>query len=1015
MTALPAPSWVRGIDDPARLALIDRLALHGHLGDPDLNAVMTALSSACDVPMAVINIVTPDLQTYPAEFGVGAPCTHVPDALSFCAEVVTTGSALVVSDAASHPVYGRNPLVLAGAIGAYAGAPLLHDGQIIGSVSVFDARARAFTEPEMAVLGALTQLTAAVIRLRALAAWDELTGLASRPVLLDRTAMAVNRARAGGGLVAIAVLDVVGMSGINTEVGSIGGDVVLQVLAQRITSACGSRDSVARVGGDSFAVLFDEVASAEDARARASAAHTAATGPVTIGETTLAVALRCGLQTGHADGADALLAGAERGSAASVSTGLQTSTASVDLAPEAQELRRAIRTGQLVLHYHPVVDLTSNRVVGVEALVRWQHPTRGVVPPLEFIPLAESTGLIIELGEWVLRTAAAQAADWSAHGHPLDVAINISPRQMSSPDFAERTTAALQDVHAPSERIILEVTESALLDQPHAAATLETLRAQGIRLALDDFGTGYSSFSYLRRFPIDIIKIDRSFVSGMGVHADDDAIVASVVSLAHNTGKTVIAEGVETAQHVASLLDLGVQSGQGFLWTRPLPADQVLDWCDELEQGGMCPRSTAPTSPVPGPRAPALDSGEQQILHMHAEGASLHTIAAALNAQGSRTALGVRWHVRSVARVVAPQRVLPKREQRQPAGSADAVQRDHAGARRDDAADCRDAVADRRDQAAQQRDVTGQRRDAAAYLRDVEGSHRDDAAKLRDSAATIRDAVADDRDRLADERDRQQLRYRATDAPGDGAQVLLRSGAALRDAAADRERAQRDRQAGASERSESGADRTTALRDRGDGASDRGAAGQDRTSSLIDRSSGASERGGASADRSTAQADRGASAADRQQASIDSLTGAYLRGAGRTELEREILKARRSGPNLVLAFLDVDHLSTVNDLHGHAAGDALLVRVGAALRQHLRSYDLIVRFGGDEFFCALPGMDLVDAARRLALVNATLRTASTAGSVTVGIAELLGDDTADSLLERAHALLYAQRAGRAQR
>ncbi|MGV8910602.1 MAG: EAL domain-containing response regulator [Propionicimonas sp.] len=316
------------------------------------------------------------------------------------------------------------------------------------------------------------------------------------------------------------------------------------------------------------------------------------------------------------------------------------------------ELAAAIDNGELVLHYHPVVELITGQVTGVEALVRWLHPKRGLLMPVDFIPLAEASGLIVQLGDWVLRTGAAQAARWAARGFALDVAINLSAVQMSASAFADHCIAVLAAVQAPVDRIVFEVTESALLDQPHAREGLIKLRKSGVRLALDDFGTGYSSFSYLRRFPIDVIKIDRSFVSGLGENVDDDAIVASVVDLARKTGRSIIAEGVETNAQLLHLRNLGVDAAQGFLWTRPLPAGDLEVWIQAARLAGpvlpvICP------SPRPGSRR-ASSEDEVRILRMVGEGASLQTIAAALNRSGSQTSTGLRWHATSVAQVISP-------------------------------------------------------------------------------------------------------------------------------------------------------------------------------------------------------------------------------------------------------------------------------------------------------------------------------------------------------------------------
>lgn len=295
----------------------------------------------------------------------------------------------------------------------------------------------------------------------------------------------------------------------------------------------------------------------------------------------------------------------------------------------------------------------------------------------------------------------------------------------------------------------------------------------------------------------------------------------------------------------------------------------------------------------------------------------------------------------------------------------DAEQRDEAGADRDTAAERRDDIADQRDDAAEDRDSAG---------------------RVRDQAAQARDRAATARDRAADARDREVPRHRLSDAAGAPSWVHLRSGAARSHAADDRRRARQDRDAGATERL---------------------AAGRDRTTSLTDRGSGATERDSAGVDRGTALADRGAAAREREHASLDGLTGAYIRSAGILQLEREVLRAQRLAAPLVVAFVDVDHLKAVNDSGGHAAGDRLLVSVVDALRSRLRLYDLVIRYGGDEFLCVLPGMSLVEAAQRFRLVNEDL---APYASVSVGVAAAVDDETPEDLVERADAELYACRA-----
>ena len=302
--------------DPARLELIERLALHGHLGDPGLDAIVETLAAGVRAPMAVINIVRENLQTYPAEIGVGSPCTEVPDRLSFCAEVVSTGRGLQVTDSHLHPVYAENPLVLAGAIRSYAGEPLIYDGHVIGSVSVFDSEPREFTDHELRVLRAQAVLASAVIALRAAAAWDRLTGLPLRLLLLDRLrqAMADRGHRSPGRSEAgVLVIDVLGMGAINEKLGSDVGDELLRTLADRLRATCGPGESPARIGGDEFAVLFHDICSLAAVRERAAAFIAAVSAPPPGQSVGLSV--RSGLAVTPSTSADALLASAERSAA----------------------------------------------------------------------------------------------------------------------------------------------------------------------------------------------------------------------------------------------------------------------------------------------------------------------------------------------------------------------------------------------------------------------------------------------------------------------------------------------------------------------------------------------------------------------------------------------------------------------------------------------------------------------------------------------------------------------------
>ena len=527
---------------------------------------------------------------------------------------------------------------------------LLHDPDIAGIVvNVRDVTRHRAAEQE-------------VLRL---AGHDRMTGLANRALLLDRTGQALAAGLRTGEQTGLVVVDVVGMTAVNDLVGQAGGDVVLRTVADRLAVAVLGGDSVARLGADDFAVLVEDVASGEDLRARASILIEAGQGEVVVDGVLVPLVLRAGSAMTPAADAGALLAAAERSLATTTSRQVTVGSATLDEderrnAEAVAELRTAIDAGQLRLHFQPLLGLRNGEVAGVEGLVRWEHPERGLLLPGAFIPLAETSGLVVPLGAWVLRQACAQAAAWHVQGQSYAVGANLSPLQLVGNDVVTLVRDLLAEYALPPERLVLEVTESTVMDDPHAPQVLAALSALGVHLALDDFGTGYSSLTYLKRFPVDAIKIDRSFVSGLGRDADDEAIVASVVSLARAIGKTVVAEGVETEGQCAALRALGVDQAQGFLWSAALPADELAVWMadrpEPAAQVGHVPASVPPRSP----RLLTQGADEHRILALHSEGASLHTIAAALNAAGRRTPDGPRWTTRTVARVVAA-RAAPAR------------------------------------------------------------------------------------------------------------------------------------------------------------------------------------------------------------------------------------------------------------------------------------------------------------------------------------------------------------------
>ncbi len=488
---------------------------------------------------------------------------------------------------------------------------------------------------------------------------DALTNLPNRTLLLDRLDKALEDGARRGSGAAVAFIDLDHFKRVNDSLGHPAGDLLLAQVASRLSQAVRPGDTVARFSGDEFVVVWRDLHSVHEAELLSARLMQTLSVPFQLNGTPVTVSASIGVSVGCLPqtpdelllAADAVMYDAKahgRGRVRVFSSDLREGVEQ-RMATEVG-LRQALARDELVLHYQPVVDLTSGRAVGVEALVRWQHPRDGLIGPDRFIPVAEASGLIVPLGRWVLQRACRDAASWSGPLAGLDVAVNLSVRQLTQPDVLRHVRDALATSGLAPERLLLEVTESAVMEDAEAAGlALEGLASLGVRIAIDDFGTGYSSLLYLRRYPISVLKLDRAFVSGIGVSADDDAICSSVVSLAHAVSATSIAEGVETLEQYAALRALGCQLAQGFLWSPAVPLDQLAAAVTGLA-GITVPRS-ASRSRIAVQRADVRVSA--RIQQLHGAGASLHTIAAALNREGAVNPAGVRWHAHAVARVVA--------------------------------------------------------------------------------------------------------------------------------------------------------------------------------------------------------------------------------------------------------------------------------------------------------------------------------------------------------------------------
>ena len=417
-----------------------------------------------------------------------------------------------------------------------------------------------------------------------LALVDTLTGLPNRNALQELAIAALDRSP-DDRFCAIAFFDLDDFGDVNDALGHVAGDELLVGIARRVEAALPANATLTRFGGDQFAVLCDGVADLPETLAITAAVQQALAAPFVIDQKEVFAVVSFGLALSPPDDIDVLLRRADVALRRAKSAGRgqtvvferEQGTESVHRLHYAGEVRRAIARGEIVAHYQPVVDLATGRAVGVEALARWDHPDRGRIPPDLFIPVAESTGLIGELGDRILEQACADAMRWLERGRRLQLAVNASAVQLMDPAFPDRVAATLRHQGMSPQQLAIEVTETAALrDLGLASQTLDALRCQGIELSLDDFGTGYSSLSLLKRLPVGALKVDRSFVSGLGQSPEDDQIVTGVIGLALALGFIVVAEGVETVEQADALRRLGCHYGQGYLWAPAVPADDLL-------------------------------------------------------------------------------------------------------------------------------------------------------------------------------------------------------------------------------------------------------------------------------------------------------------------------------------------------------------------------------------------------------------------------------------------------------
>ena len=450
----------------------------------------------------------------------------------------------------------------------------------------------------------VTERRVAAARIAKLAMQDPLTELPNRALFLDRLEQGLRRLGRGDSILAVFFIDLDRFKQINDIFGHPAGDLVLVEVAARLRRALRPDDTLARFGGDEFTILCEGLTDEAAVVGVAERVLSAVASPLPLNGQRVALSASVGValatdpctdvETMFHDADVAMYQAKERGRNRWQLFDEHLRAHAVERIEQTKALRLAIDRAELRVFFQPFFQLADNETAGVEALIRWEHPEQGLLSPTSFIALAEESGQIMELGTWVLREACREVAAWTPGFAPPQVSVNLSAQQLGRPEFVDTIRETLTEHRLDPGRLCLEITESVLMDDVELSTdALRRLKCLGVRIAIDDFGTGYSSLSYLRRFAVDVVKIDRSFVEGLGTDSASDAIVAAVVNVAHALGLTVVAEGVENEEQLVALRALGCDAGQGYHWSRPLAATDLRSWQQSARPDTLRARAVA--------------------------------------------------------------------------------------------------------------------------------------------------------------------------------------------------------------------------------------------------------------------------------------------------------------------------------------------------------------------------------------------------------------------------------------